>query len=221
MDLVKKAFHLDTSRYYIHGTSMGAIGIYGVLQKKPGLFTAAYLECGSGNPAIAPLLVNTPLWIFHGTIDYVVPVYYDRDMYQAVLDHGGKQIRYTEYPGVGHNVWDYTRDETTLPYWLLAQRKGETHENPDTVRSFVVSVTAENTIKLDWTPPLGKQTRDGKVWYYRIFRDGQIIKEADNIFTTFTDTTVLPGTNYAYQISAVNFYFKESSRVRSRWVKVP
>ena len=218
MDLANKAFNLDTSRYYIHGTSMGAIGIYGVLHKKPGLFTAAYLECGSGNAAIAPLLVKTPLWIFHGTNDYVVPIYFDRDMYQMVKENGGTRIRFTEYDGVGHNVWDYTKNETTLPYWLLAQRKGEVYGVPDSVQSFVFSVTPDKSVKLDWSPPADKLKRDNQIWYYKIYRNGELLKEADN--TSYTDTTAVPNTIYAYQVSVVNFFFKESTRAKARFLTI-
>lgn len=39
-----------------------------------------------------------------------------RDMYRAVQSAGGTQIRYTEYQGVGHNVWYYKiyRDGSAL-----------------------------------------------------------------------------------------------------------
>lgn len=220
MELAKKAFNLDTSRYYIHGTSMGAIGIYGVLQKKPGLFTAAYLECGAGNPQIAPLLVNTPLWVFHGTNDYVVQAFFDRDMYELVKENGGTKIRYTEYKGVGHNVWEYTKNETTLPYWLLAQKKGETYGIPDSTQSFTVSSNAEGKINLQWTGPVDKQKRDNKIWYYKIYRNGEPIAEKDNIYSTFIDTTAVPNTLYGYQISVVNFFFKESARSKARFMKI-
>lgn len=219
MEIAKRAFNLDISRFYIHGTSMGAIGTYGVLQKRPGLFTAAYLECGAGNTAIAPLLVNTPLWIFHGSNDYVVIVYPDRDMYQSVREHGGKQIRYTEYKGVGHNVWDYTKNETTLPFWLLAQQKGVVHGNPDSVRYFASVITADKKIRLEWIMPSGDPKSDNDIWYYRIYRNGEMIKEIDNIYSSYTDTTAVTNVTYAYQISAVNFFFKESLRTKAKFIK--
>lgn len=219
MDLAKKAFNLDTSRYYIHGTSMGAIGIYGVLQKKPGLFTAAYLLCGAGNPQIAPLLTKTPLWIFHGTNDYVVPAFYDKDMYDLVRESSGTLIRYTEYKGVGHDVWNYTKNETTLPWWLLAQRKGESYGTPDSARSFSMSITPVNKVKLAWEEP-DKTKRDNQIWFYRIYRNGELLKEADNNIFEFTDTSAMVNTLYAYQVSVMNYFFKESVRNKARFVKL-
>lgn len=220
MNLAQQAFNLDTSRFYIHGTSMGAIGIYGVLQKKPGLFTAAYLECGAGNPQIAPLLVKTPLWVFHGSNDYTVPAYLDRDMYDLVRESGGTQIRYTEYPGVGHDVWNHTKNETTLPWWLLAQRKGEIHGLPDSAQSFNAIITTEKKIKLDWTEPASKEKRDNQIWYYRIYRNGELIKETDSRNLSFTDSSAVTNTLYAYQVSVLNFFFKESARSKAKFVKL-
>lgn len=220
MDLAKKSLNLDTSRFYIHGTSMGAIGTYGVLQKKPGLFTAAYLLCGAGNPQIAPLLVKTPLWIFHGSNDYVVPAYPDRDMYDLVRESGGTVIRYTEYKGVGHDVWNYTKNEKTLPWWLLAQRKGEVHGAPDTAQSFSAAITPEKKVRLQWSEPSDKANRDNQVWFYRVYRNGELIKEADSYTFGYTDTTTVSGTLYAYQVSVLNFFFKESGRNKAKFVKM-
>lgn len=220
MDLAKRAFNLDTTRYYIHGTSMGAIGIYGVLQKRPGLFTAAYLECGAGNDQIAPLLLKTPLWVFHGSNDYVVYASYDRNMYAAVLERGGKLMRYTEYPGVAHNVWDYTRNEPTLPYWLLAQRKGEVHGAPDSTSVFSADVISGNYVKLGWQPPADQLKKDNHVWYYKIYRNGNLLKELDNTHLSFTDSSAQSNTLLAYQISAVNFFFQESQRAKAHFIKI-
>ena len=80
----------------------------------------------------------------------------DRDLYQAVLDYGGTQIRYTEYPGVAHSVWDYVANETTLNSWLLAQRKGSVHTRPDGIRNFTVELLADNImVHLQWDLPSG------------------------------------------------------------------
>lgn len=218
MDLAKKSFNLDTSRFYILGTSMGAIGTYGVLQKKPGLFTAAYLECGAGNIDIAPLLLKTPLWVFHGSNDYVVYPMYDRYMYQEVNARGGKLFRYTEYSGVGHNVWDYTKNETTLPYWLLAQKKGIVHGEPDSTNNFSVSLLNGSKVKLAWQSPSELNKGDNEPWYYKIYRNGELLKETDN--TEFVDTTAAVNTLLAYQVSVVNFYFQESARSKAIFTKI-
>ena len=211
LELVEKAFNPDKDRYYIHGTSMGGIGTYGVLQKNLGKFAAAYIECGRPNVEIAPLLINTPLWVFHGSADPVVPVQPDRDLYRAIVNLGGDQIRYTEYAGVGHNVWDYTPKETTLPKWLLAQRKGSVHQAPVNVSNFKADLYPNNKVFLEWTiPDENAQTADNKVWFCRLYRNGELINEVFNNRNNYMDSTITTGISYEYKILAVNYYFKES-----------
>lgn len=127
------------------------------------------------------------------------------------MDLGGTQIRYTEYPGVGHNTWDYTRYETTLQTWLLAQRKGSVHVSPANVSNLHGAQTSPNKVTLQWNvPDENAQTQDNKVWYCKIYRDNVVIKEIYNNNSSFIDSTVLVGNSYEYKISAVNYYFKES-----------
>lgn len=210
LDLVELAFNLDYDRFYIYGTSMGGYGTYGVLRDNPDMFAAAYVQCGRGSSEIAPILAEIPLWIFHGSEDQAVPVEPARDLYQAILDAGGTEIRYTEYEGVGHNVWDYTANETTLKPWLLAQEKGVVHGEPDRVINFEVNNAGQNMVSLMWDLPTDTTKADNRIWYSRIYRNGNVIKEVYNDRTSYTDSTVITGETYIYQISAVNYFFKES-----------
>jgi predicted peptidase len=73
---------------------------------------------------------DTPLWIFHGEIDDVVPVSLSRDIYKEIIRIGGKKVIYTEYPGVKHNSWINASRETRLPGWLFAQEKGKPMKAP-------------------------------------------------------------------------------------------
>jgi predicted esterase len=208
--LAEAAFSLDDNRYYIYGSSMGGYGTYGVIMKNPGMFTAGYVECGNGTIEMAPILSEMPFWMFHGSEDPVVPVQPARDLYKAVLDYGGTRIRYTEYQGVGHNVWDYTPLETTLKTWLLAQRKGVTHSNPEAVTGFTAEELSGKVL-LHWDVPQETYPpADNDPWYCRIYRDGNAIKEIYNNQNSFTDSTVSMNTTYQYQIRSVNYYFKES-----------
>jgi hypothetical protein len=189
---------------------MGGYGTYGALRDNPDLFAAAYVLCGRGSLEIASILAEIPLWIFHGSEDRTVPVEPTRDLYQAVLDAGGTQIRYTEYEGVGHNVWDYTADEATLYPWLLAQKKGVTHGEPDGVINFQGNNTGQNMVSLKWDLPADSTKEDNQIWYCKVYRNGNVIKEVYNDLTNYTDSTVIAEETYLYQISAVNYFFKES-----------
>jgi hypothetical protein len=209
--MVEKAFNLDRNRYYIYGTSMGGHGTYGVIQKNPGMFAAAYVLCGNGYTMMAPLVADMPFWIFHGSDDSIVSVLAARNMYKAVTKLGGKQIRYTEYPGVGHNVWDFTRYESTLADWLLAQRKGSVHATPQKVEDFTATAVPEKKVILKWNVPEERPFPSGNnVWFCRIYRNGGLLKEVYNNMETLTDSMPEAGQAYNYQVSAVNYYFRES-----------
>ena len=202
-------FSIDTTRLYVTGTSMGGFGTFNVISKRPGVFAAAYAICGGGTPMTAAEMAQTPLWIFHGGADPVVPTQLSRDIYHAIQQAGGTQVRYTEYPGVGHNAWDYTAKEKTLDRWFLAQRKGVAHGSPDTVRSAQLTVT-DGRAALSWVAPADTSSADHAVWFYRVYRDGTLLAEVEN--PTYADGPLATGATYAYTVASVNYYFRESAR---------
>lgn len=214
-------YNLDTTRLYLQGTSMGGYGVFGVLAKEPGRFAGALAICGGGNSATAEAVKQTPLWIFHGAEDPIVPAQLSRDMYQAILRAGGRHVRYTEYPGVGHAAWTPAWQEPTLPWWLLAQRKGVSHGQPDSVRNLRGEVTPQAHVQLRWDPPADPAKPDNQVWYYRIYRDFNLLAEPDMTHTTYLDTTAQKSTIYRYNLSAVNFFFEQSLRNTPVVVNVP
>src|SRR5437016_13047924 len=63
---------------------------------------------------------KTPVWIVHGGDDPVVPVTESRRMNEAMKTLGG-EVRYTEYPGVGHNSWEKAYAEPELLTWMLSK----------------------------------------------------------------------------------------------------
>jgi hypothetical protein len=84
------------------------------------------------------------------------------------------------------------------------------HNDPDTVVSLKANFTDDGKVILGWNLPADKSNPDNLVWYCKIYRDGQVLKEVDNIYTSFTDSTINPGNTNLYQVSAVNYFFKES-----------
>ena len=132
-------FNIDLGRVYLTGISMGGNGSWYLAYHFPQRFAAVVVVCGwigerVGNggvmyPAIgkdatevSQRLDRLPLWIFHGDADVVVPVVESRLMAPA-LPAIGANVRYTEFPNVGHNSWDraYALDE--LAKWLFEQKR--------------------------------------------------------------------------------------------------
>ena len=77
-----------------------------------------------GDPygAVAARVGKTPVWVFHGDADLAVPVTESRKMVEALKAAHG-DVRYNEYPGVGHNSWDKAYAESELFPWLLSQHR--------------------------------------------------------------------------------------------------
>lgn len=121
IDSLVAIYPIDKSRLYVYGISMGGFGVFSILAKEPGKFAAAYAVCGGSDAKAAPRLLNTPLWIFHGDADDIVPVRLSREVYQEMIRLGGTKVKYTEYPGVKHNSWENVAQEKSLPSWLFAQ----------------------------------------------------------------------------------------------------
>jgi predicted peptidase len=123
-------FNVDSTRRYVTGVSMGGYGVWSVAARRPGCFAAIVSICG-GSPLppraserftrIANKIGKTPVWIFHGADDPIVPVTESRQMV-AALEAVGGNVKYSEYPGVGHSVWTQVLAERSLMPWLLSQR---------------------------------------------------------------------------------------------------
>ena len=139
-----KDFKGDPKHTYLTGLSMGGFGTWDIASRYPGKFAAIVPVCGaiildadllkrfpdlakdaypdepSSYATVAKKIGKTPVWIFHGGADDTVPVENSRKMNEALKAAGG-DVRYTEYPGVGHNSWDKAYTEPDLMPWLLSK----------------------------------------------------------------------------------------------------
>ena len=120
--VANKEHQVDPNRIYVMGLSMGGYGTWDAIQRRPQYFAAAVPICGGGDMALAPTLVNMPIWIWHGDKDNTIKVSRSRDMAGAIKDAGGAP-RYTEVQGRGHNVWLDVWAAEELWLWLFGQSK--------------------------------------------------------------------------------------------------
>lgn len=113
---------VDTKRVYIGGLSMGGMGTFDMLARYPDRFAAAFPICGAGNVTTPVRYAKTTaMWVFHGAADNVVPPAGSRTMVDA-LEKAKADVKYTEYPGVGHNSWDNAFAEPELLPWLFSHQ---------------------------------------------------------------------------------------------------
>jgi predicted peptidase len=71
---------------------------------------------------VAKKIGKTPVWVFHGADDPVVPVSESRKMVEALKAINGR-VRYSEYAGVRHDSWIQAYGEKDLLPWLLSHKR--------------------------------------------------------------------------------------------------
>ena len=113
----------DPDRLYITGLSYGGFGTWDAIQREPELFAAAIPVCGGGDVHRVSALRRLPIWTFHGSADPNVPVACSRRMVHALKQAGGRRVRYTEYEGACHAVWDRVYGDDEVLTWLLRQSR--------------------------------------------------------------------------------------------------
>ena len=115
---------VDHRRLYVTGLSMGGQGSWFAAAAKPNRFAALLEVCGGGDPLWADRYAGIPIWAFHGQDDNVVPISRGREMIMALTKAGHHpELRYVEYPKVGHNSWTRTYARDDVYEWLFSKRK--------------------------------------------------------------------------------------------------
>ena len=144
LDQTLAEFRTDPDRVYLTGLSMGGNGTWNLAYRFPDRFAAiapicafisvfpnarwsrpiAPADSGDAFVAIARQLRRVPTWIFHGELDRAVQVSESRRAAEALKAVGGN-VRYTEFLGGEHNVWDATYASPVFQEWLFAQRRAK------------------------------------------------------------------------------------------------
>lgn len=149
LDQTVKDFNGDEQRLYLAGFSLGGYGTVHLGAAFPGRFAALMPVAGgvvgerpilpehremvlpqieimldSPDPykAVAAAIGQTPVWVFHGAKDEVVPVEFSRNIVEALKADGNAGARYTEYENDGHMIFSKAFSEAGFFEWLGAQR---------------------------------------------------------------------------------------------------
>lgn len=113
--------YVDNERIYLIGLSMGGMACFELMWRRPGIFAAAVPICGGGDTSMAPAIAETKaIWIFHGDKDESIPVAFSREMYRELIALS-KNVKYTEYQGIGHDAWENVFKEAGFFEWMLRQ----------------------------------------------------------------------------------------------------
>lgn len=136
LDQEAEEFHADPARTYLTGLSLGGYGAWELARTHSKRWAAIAIaasgvfwsyapdrwrEANSLPAEYARAVGRTPVWIFHGSMDPVVPPREDELMFEAFKAAGG-HMRFWLYQGLAHDCWHKAFNEPELPRWLLAHR---------------------------------------------------------------------------------------------------
>ncbi|HXJ20920.1 MAG TPA: prolyl oligopeptidase family serine peptidase [Polyangia bacterium] len=145
---VRRAYNIDPERMTLTGLSMGGGATWAIGLRHPEMFAALAPICGmtdfrpwipAGDEALydlprleqmSPLAIaenaaHMQVMIFHGADDPTVPVQNSRRMAERYRALGwlGKNVTYTEYPGVHHDAWALAYKDAALLRRLIGIRR--------------------------------------------------------------------------------------------------
>lgn len=122
---LKRRFALDEDRIYLSGVSTGGDNALYLALTRPDVWAAVAVVSsivGAASPELAPNLKNLPLRLFHGARDPVAPVETSRAWHKRLVE-AGALVEYTEYPLLGHNVWETAVRQGGVMQWLAANKR--------------------------------------------------------------------------------------------------
>ena len=102
LEQVRSMYNIDSSRIYLMGHSMGAIGTWKIAAKYPDMWAAIGMFAGQGVPATVALMKNIPAFVVHGDADPTVSVRGSRAMVDAMKANNVDHV-YIEVPGGTHS----------------------------------------------------------------------------------------------------------------------
>ncbi len=112
---------IDPARVYLTGISAGGSGVWELAQAYPDRWAAVVPVCSFISPDVEKVK-HLPAWIFHGAKDQQAPVERERYLVQQ-LKEADADVRYTEVPNKGHNIWAEAYNPKELYKWLASKRK--------------------------------------------------------------------------------------------------
>lgn len=118
LDDLKSRFLIDEDRIYLTGLSMGGGGTLWLGLTRPDIWAAIAPVCPAppdGTTELDGNAANLPVHLFIGDKDF---------LYQTALEWKGKleaaaqRLDYVEYPGVGHNSWEWAYKDGFIFDWF-------------------------------------------------------------------------------------------------------
>ena len=123
MDTFIERKQVNKRKVYVSGLSMGGMGTFEILYRRPDMFAAATPICGNGIAAFAKrYATKVSVWVFHGSDDKVVQPKHSLKIAKAIIASGGSP-NMTLYENVGHDSWNNAFAEPNFLKWIHSKSK--------------------------------------------------------------------------------------------------
>lgn len=160
VQLLLQRYNIDPNKVYVTGLSAGGYAVYEAIRRAPWMFAAAIPICAikegfAIDPRNFASLAHIPLWVFQGGIDTAPTPANTKALIGRFRDAGGV-VRYTEYPGLGHTIWNSVFSEPDFFSWFLKYDKTRVHvyQGKDVIRRdqkfFPTLMLAEGFFAYEW-----------------------------------------------------------------------
>lgn len=123
LDSIVKNNRVDKKRIYLTGLSRGGGAAWEMVVQYPDKFAAMAVVCGmTPVPYAAWINKKMPIWVFHGEEDKSIPFSESETMVKR-LKGMGYDVKFTKYPGVGHDSWVKAYNTEELYEWFMEQEQ--------------------------------------------------------------------------------------------------
>lgn len=123
IDDLKARFRIDEDRVYLTGLSMGGGGTLWLGLTRPDIWAAIAPVCPAppeGTTELAGNAANLPVHLFIGDKDFL---YQTATEWKGKLEKTAQRLDYVEYPGVGHNSWEWAYKDGFIFDWFSQFRR--------------------------------------------------------------------------------------------------
>lgn len=118
IDDLKSRFLIDEDRIYLTGLSMGGGGTLWLGLTRPDVWAAIAPVCPATPQSTLELggnAANLPVHLFIGDKDFLFQTAQD---WKGKLESSALRLDYVEYPGVGHNSWEWAYKDGFIFEWF-------------------------------------------------------------------------------------------------------
>ena len=123
IDDLKSRLLIDEERIYLTGLSMGGGGTLWLGLTRPDIWAAIAPVCPAppdGTLDLAENAGNLPVHLFIGDKDFLYKTAQD---WKGKLETSARRLDYVEYPGVGHNSWEWAYKDGFIFEWFSQFRR--------------------------------------------------------------------------------------------------